>query len=183
MTKTSTATERLVDCRIYVASLADYNAGRLHGVWIDLDGKDTDDVRAEITAMLKRSPEEIAEDYAIHDYEGFCSIRIEEYDGIDRVCDLAVALEEHGEAFAAFYGHYGYDDVEEALTRFEDAYAGEMSSFQDYAEELFDELYAHDIPEPIRFYIDYEKFANDLLLSGDYSTEDSRAGTVFVFRN
>ena len=26
--------------QIWVGSLADYNAGRLHGVWINLEGKD-----------------------------------------------------------------------------------------------------------------------------------------------
>lgn len=41
--------------RIYVASLADYNNGRLHGEWIDLDGKDADDVQGEIAAMLRAS--------------------------------------------------------------------------------------------------------------------------------
>ena len=41
--------------RIYVASLSDYNAGHLLGEWIDLDGKDTDDVQGEIAAMLRNS--------------------------------------------------------------------------------------------------------------------------------
>jgi antirestriction protein len=41
--------------RIYVASLADYNNGLLHGEWIDLDGKDADDVQGEIAAMLRAS--------------------------------------------------------------------------------------------------------------------------------
>jgi len=41
--------------RIYVASLSDYNAGLLLGEWIDLDGKDTDDVQGEIAAMLRNS--------------------------------------------------------------------------------------------------------------------------------
>ena len=41
--------------RIYVASLSDYNAGILLGEWIDLDGKDADDVQGEIAAMLRKS--------------------------------------------------------------------------------------------------------------------------------
>lgn len=41
--------------RIYVACLASYNAGLLHGRWIDLDG-DADEVHAEIAAMLRESP-------------------------------------------------------------------------------------------------------------------------------
>ncbi|MBS7457712.1 antirestriction protein ArdA [Coralloluteibacterium stylophorae] len=42
--------------RIYVACLASYNNGRLHGRWIDLDGQDANDVRDEIAAMLRESP-------------------------------------------------------------------------------------------------------------------------------
>ncbi|KGK67087.1 antirestriction protein ArdA [Xanthomonas citri] len=42
--------------RIYVACLASYNNGVLHGRWIDLDGMDADDVQAEIAAMLRESP-------------------------------------------------------------------------------------------------------------------------------
>jgi len=41
--------------RICVASLSDYNAGLLLGDWIDLDGKDADDVGEEIAAMLRTS--------------------------------------------------------------------------------------------------------------------------------
>ena len=37
--------------RIYVASLSDYNAGRLHGVW--LEATDLDSVRVGVAAMLK----------------------------------------------------------------------------------------------------------------------------------
>lgn len=40
--------------RIYVACLASYNAGELHGVWIDAD-QDPDDVWNEIRSMLRSS--------------------------------------------------------------------------------------------------------------------------------
>lgn len=40
--------------RIYVASLADYVNGKLHGRWIDATD-DVDTVREEITAMLAAS--------------------------------------------------------------------------------------------------------------------------------
>jgi antirestriction protein len=52
--------------RIYVACLAAYNNGYLHGAWIDAD-QDTDQIRDEIAAMLARSPVEDVEEYAIHD--------------------------------------------------------------------------------------------------------------------
>lgn len=57
--------------RIYVACLASYNAGRLHGRWIDVTDLDADDIGAEIANMLQGSPARNAEEYAVHDYEGF----------------------------------------------------------------------------------------------------------------
>ena len=42
--------------RIYVACLASYNAGRLHGLWIDATD-DVDAMQAEINRMLAASPE------------------------------------------------------------------------------------------------------------------------------
>lgn len=41
--------------RIYVASLGDYNAGTLHGLWLQAD-QDPDDLHEQITEMLAASP-------------------------------------------------------------------------------------------------------------------------------
>src|ERR1700722_1252880 len=61
--------------RIYVASLSDYNAGRLHGEWLDA-AQDPEAILAGISAMLAASPEPGAEEWAIHDYEQFCGVRL-----------------------------------------------------------------------------------------------------------
>ena len=54
--------------RIYVACLAAYNAGQLHGEWINADRK-AHEIYADIKSMLERSPEPSAEEWAVHDYE------------------------------------------------------------------------------------------------------------------
>ncbi len=48
------------EIRIYVACLASYNSGILHGAWIDAL-QDASAIRNEIKAMLDASPEECAE--------------------------------------------------------------------------------------------------------------------------
>jgi len=59
------------EIKIYVACLAAYNNGYLHGEWIDAT-QELSDIYDQVNAMLKASPvEEEAEEYAIHDYEGF----------------------------------------------------------------------------------------------------------------
>jgi antirestriction protein len=67
-----------------VASLSDYNAGVLHGVWIDLDGADVEDIDDQIQTMLKSSPTtrkygDIAEEYAIHDHENWHGLPVGEF--------------------------------------------------------------------------------------------------------
>ena len=163
--------------RIYVASLSDYNAGILHGRWIDLDGKDTDDLQDEVNAILKDSPYskqygEVAEEWAIHDYE-LGGIRISEYTGLERLVKISEALEEHGEVLAIYVIVVG--DFVQAVESFEDAYLGEYDSFLDFATNLFDELYGDCVNERIRFYIDYEAFSRDLEAEG-YTYE---SGHVF----
>lgn len=81
--------------RIYAACLAAYNSGRLHGRWIDAI-QDPEDIQAEISEMLAASPIPDAEEWAIHDYEGFEGARLEEYSGIEKAHALALFIVEHG---------------------------------------------------------------------------------------
>ena len=164
--------------KIYVRCLAAYNAGILHGAWIDAN-QDADCILEEIQAILASSPIPKAEEGAIHDHEGFCGLSIHEYADITRVAELAQLIDEHGSAFAAYADHVGADYATEE--GFQDAYCGEWDSEQAYGENLFDELYAHDVPEHIAPYIDYESFTRDLFL-GDYFSVESKSG-VFVFHN
>ena len=85
------------DCdppRIYVACLAAYNNGRLHGRWIDAS-QGEEAISDAVQVMLADSPEPDAEEWAIHDYEGFHGCRISEYAGIERVAALAEFIEEY----------------------------------------------------------------------------------------
>jgi len=51
------------DPRLYFACLAAYNAGRLHGVWIDFyAGITPEEIQESIDAMLKASPVPDAEE-------------------------------------------------------------------------------------------------------------------------
>ena len=84
------------EIRIYVACLAAYNNGKLHGAWIDAT-QDLDDIQDQINQMLADSPEPDAEEYAIHDYEGFDGYGLSEYEGIQSVHEIACFIEEHPE--------------------------------------------------------------------------------------
>ena len=74
--------------RIYVACLASYNAGTLHGEWIEAS-QSADEIHKEIQSMLRRSREPIAEEWAIHDYEYFGGYELSEWESIDASPALA----------------------------------------------------------------------------------------------
>jgi antirestriction protein len=163
--------------KIYVACLAAYNAGKLHGKWIDA-AQDADSLHDEVEELLKASPEPFAEETAIHDYEDFGGIRLSEYEALSEVSRLALLITEHGEAFAAYAAYVGTESATEES--FLEAYRGHWDSELGYAQELFDELYAHEIPDHIRGYIDYEAFCRDVFLDGYFSVRSSELG-VHVF--
>ena len=159
--------------RIYVASLSDYNAGTLHGRWIYAD-EGADEIHREVAEMLAESGEDIAEEWAIHDYEGFGSVRLSEYEDLNKVADLGALIAEHGELFGKLAAHFGgTDGIEEARRHIEEGYCGAFDRLEDYARDLVEECYGADIeklPEVIRYNIDYEAIANDMELGGDVFT-------------
>jgi len=163
--------------RIYVACLAAYNNGQLHGAWIDA-AQSADAIHDEIRAMLASSPIPGAEEWAIHDYEDFGGIQLAEYEGIDRVAEIAALLVEYGEPFGVWADYYGNAVSAE---EFRDAYRGEYDSEEAYAEEFIDDVGMLDsIPENLRYYFDVEKFARDMFMS-DMLSVRSGHGTVYVF--
>lgn len=162
--------------RIYVACLASYNAGILHGEWID--ATDADEIREAIQTMPSESREPIAEEWTIHDFENFGTLTLSECEDIDKVAELGELIEEHGPAFAAYTNNVGIEHA--TADEFQDAFFGEHESERAYAEELFDDLNLADIPEHVRPYIDYDLFARDLFLS-DYYSVTAPNGGVYVF--
>lgn len=192
--------------RVYVACLASYNAGTLHGEWIDCD--DVSTMQDDINAMLRASPfpnvtvectdcvgrgERVighnsetgatrmgtcdtcngtgrvpsAEEYAIHDYDGFPSAitqSLGEYPSLDSVVLHARMLDEHGLGWGAYVGHVGADYATEE--GFQDCYHGEWDSERAYAEDYVDSCGLVPDDSLAARYFDYDAFARDLFMDG-----------------
>ena len=151
--------------RIYVACLAAYNSGWLQGAWIDV-GDDADAVWAAIAAMLKTSPVARAEEWAIHDYEGFGGV------------EIAGFLRERGVLGALVLEHVG-GDVEAARTTLDEQYHGVFESLADCFQALTEETTV--IPGALRNYIDWQAMGRDAQLSGDVFTLETAHDAVHVF--
>ena len=165
--------------RIYVACLAAYNNGYLHGAWIDAN-QDADEIRDEIVAMLARSPIKEAEEYAIHDYEGFEGVNISEYAEIGTVARMAAFIEKHGALGAGLLEQFG-GDIDQAEFTLQDGYHGQFPKLADYMEELTTESVT--IPDALRYYIDWDAMARDAEMAGEFFTIETAYGEVHVFSN
>lgn len=153
---------------IYVACLASYNSGILYGRWIEICS-DPEVVFEEIFDMLKGSPIPNAEEWEIHDYEGFYKMNGYDFcnESIDRLCELSDFIINYDELGAEIYNYNQCETLDDAIEIMENNYCGEYSSELQFAEELFDELYLGDIPEYCHSYIDYKAFRRDIMM-GDY---------------
>ena len=195
--------------RIYVASLSDYNAGILHGVWVDLtEVDDIDEVWEKVNAMLKASPAtkqygDIAEEWAIHDYEGFGSYRVSEYEGFEKLLLLSQMIANKGEAFLVWAGNdssvLDADDLGDIEESFDEAFAGEWDDDDAFARNQIEELGLPDIGTEVYVKVGWgeEKKINivealdnvldwDALTRGTMEDHWSGAlsnGNVAVFRN
>jgi antirestriction protein len=161
-------TETISEIRIYVACLASYNNGILHGRWIDAT-LGVEHIWEEIKKVFETSPIEGAEEHAIHDYEGFEDISLSEYTSVERVCEFAEFIEEHGALGAKLYAYLS--DLDDAKDYLADNYQGEYRSLPDYAQELTEET--TQIPESLQYYIDYEKMGRDLEINDVLAIEMS----------
>jgi antirestriction protein len=163
------------EIRIYVACLAAYNDGILHGAWIDAC-QDIGDIWRELKTMLKTSPIPEAEEWAIHDYEGFGNLVISEYASLTTLHEMAVFIEAHDD-LGLLVLEYFSGDVEEAREAIEDRYMGAYRCLANYAEETF----CGEIPESLQYYIDWDAMARDMEMSGDILTIEQDHETVHVF--
>lgn len=174
--------------QIWVASLSDYNAGHLHGAWIDAD-QEPNDIWEGINEVLRTSKETWAEEWAIFDYEGFGPLRLSEYETVERVSRLGLGIAEHGEAFAAFANYLGTSDIE-LLDQFEDCFLGRWESAIAYVGDFLEDtgierMLDEAVPESLRPYIqvDAEALARDMEFNGELlAIDDSDGGDVYLFQ-
>lgn len=166
--------------RIYVACLASYNSGYLHGEWIDAT-QDVEDIEAEIQEILNSSPVPDAEEWAVHDYDYFYDAGdfLGEYPRLEDVVKTARFIDEYGNLASKLIVNCG--NIDEAIRIFEEGYQGCYESLGDYAEEFSREC--REVPEWLEGYIDWQSMGEDWELGGDIFTIETEYGEVNIFWN
>lgn len=182
-------TPKVPDPRIYVACLAAYNNGVLHGEWLDA-AVEEEDLWQGVHGVLATSPVPDAEEHAIHDYEAFQGIQLGEYDSIERVAKIARLVKDHGAAFAAWWSYDTSRELDEAEEAFQGRLIGSFASETELRDHLYDEMGIEHIedwaqqhtPEWTHQYMqfDMEGYVRDLQLSGEMHVVDD-SGTLHAF--
>lgn len=171
----------------YIACLASYNAGRLHGAWIDLEAcQDEDDVQEAIRWILATSPEPRAEEWAMHDSAGLpCYLSRTEWPGLGELIAWADGIsavldEDEREAYRLACEDQGQTLDED---QFRDTYCGCYSSGTDYAQELAEGTGSlpAELPWPLSC-IDWASAWHELTYDG-YRAEPCSSGGVHIFRS
>lgn len=183
---TKTAAPAVGEFRCYVADLAAYNEGHLIGEWIALDGLSADEIREEVAGVIRRSPFEGAEEYAIHDWDGLPATFGEwpDWEAVAAYVETMSDLDGgEAEAFAAYCDNIGAPVNTDTLEEFREAYCGCFADGKEYAQQLAEEL--DTVPLNALWplgHIDWEAAWRDLELGGsNWSHRGSRG--LHVFRN
>ena len=175
------------DMRIYVASLSDYNNGRLEGKWLDLsDYSDASELMEAIQEMLDELTEkyksidgEVREEWAVHDYEGIPSTLASEYMGeqdFQQLYDIAEVAEDRGIPVAVLVeraGDTGSDDYQALADSLMFVVDGndESDIVHEYENQLGElgsdfwsnHIYVDDVTERVIYGEDVDRFREDIL--------------------
>lgn len=163
--------------KVFLTNLGKYNEGYLIGEWLELPA-----TQQEIDeTMAKIGINEEYEEYFITDYEtDIEGVEVGEYSNLDELNELAEQLDELEEdsqkAIQAMllYG-YTFNEALEKVSNGDYRIYYDCDDMIDVAMEIVEECgYLNDVPETIARYFDYELFARDLEIEGNFKALDNR---------
>lgn len=154
----------MVEISVFVTNLGKYNEGKLIGEWVDLPVSNS-----ELEEVLERiGIDDEYEEYFITDYEA--PFKIDEYDNLDELNDLAERIDalRDADAFVAALQAY---DIDEAIERVEKgdyiSYAG-CCNMGDVAFVYLTQFGCVDFPEWIRPYFDFDAYGRDMEIDSTF---------------
>lgn len=169
--------------KIYVACLASYNNGILYGKWIDLIGKTSDEIKKEISEMLKGSSENLAEEWGIHDHS--FSFHVSDNHDIDELVNYVDLINSTNFDEKIIVNVMNFLNVKvcESINYIEENFLGIFNDLESWAEDFLDQTDSlSEIPKHLRYYIDFASYARDCELNGDIFTIENSEG-LYVFSN
>ena len=164
-------TETQTEIKVWIGSLAAYNAGSLIGEWFEVEEDQEasdfwDNVKSRITilgnfALPGMSDYELLDELDRFDTDGFPSyLDLFQWDRVQEF----IKLDDHDRAIVSALIDAGLTSKDESLNDLiSDHYHGCHNSQYDYATEYAHECYDFDaVPDIFRDHFDYESFTRDL---------------------
>ncbi|WP_432482565.1 antirestriction protein ArdA [Kineococcus esterisolvens] len=175
--------------RVWIGCLACYNEGRLVGQWYAAEGAASVTIQDVHSTFPRPLPAEHEELWCMDgdDFDGLmegeCSpahaqkmAEAHRYLAEERRLDVRLVVQ--------YAQHVGLSLLDDDLAdQFEEHWRGEHDSLTGYAEDFLEDTgLLAQVPEGLRYYIDFEKYARDMELGGDVWTIEA-GGAVHVFTN
>ncbi len=166
----------MAEARIYVGTYAKYNAGSIKGAWLNLD--DYADKNEFLAACAALHADEVDPEFMFQDFEGFPKTLYNESSVNEGLFEWLALDEDDRELLAVYQEQVNQDgDIEEAREKF----AGKADSEAEWAESWLEDTGGlAEIPEHLRYYFDFEKYARDARRGGDV-TFARHGGELWVF--
>ena len=154
---------------VYCGTYGKYNDGSIDGMWIDLTSFLYYDDFIEFCERLHADEED--PELMFQDFEGFpkdwyCESCMGE-DTFEKILEYADLDDDMKEAYQAYLDHY---DSKADLSTVQDRYQGHYNCPEDFAEQLYSEIY--NIPDFLENFIDWSAVWRNLDTSGDYFEAD-----------
>lgn len=175
---------------IYVACLSAYSSGKLHGNWIECTG-DADKLQKSIDEVIATSPESDAEEWAVHDYENWHGLTIDECPDVEEISTWAELIIEHGAAIAKFIAWANSVGISPDVEEFQARYCGHYESPKKFVLESSEISERYEWEEFSKKFpiwsncIDWEHLALELELSNAYQYIEKSASSgygIYVFK-
>ena len=182
--------------RVYIASLSDYNNGRLEGKWFDLSDylsasdlmNDIHDMLQDLTKKYKNVDGEVREEWSVHDYEGIPPTLASEYMGepdFEKLLEIRKVAEDRGipvEVLVERAGDTGSDDYEALADSLVMVVDGSdetdiVYELENQMGELGNDFWSNyifidDVTERVMYGEDVDRFREDILYDNPDMEED-----------
>src|SRR4051812_7250714 len=151
--------------RIYVGTYAKYNSGSIQGTWLDLE--DYSDKESFLAACAELHKDESDPELMFQDYEGFPKSFYSESSVSEELFTWLELDEDDRELLAVYTDNVDSDaDIDKAR----EAFRGKSDTKAAFAEEWLEETGGlKGVPEHLQNYIDFESYARDMELGGEFS--------------
>lgn len=155
--------------KVFLTNLGKYNEGYLIGEWLELPA-----TKQEIDACMERiGINEEYEEWFVTDYETNINIEIGEYSNIDELNKIADELESLNEDDDIIRTILSYTNniqkTIDIINRGDYIIYWDCDDMADVAYQIVEECgYLNNVPEQIKMYFDYEAFARDLEIEGNF---------------